>query len=223
MLFARRRTSGGTALAAIGAALLLSGCFVFPAPTPPQPLTKTEVGALAKCQKAITKAELAYVKTRLGTLGACLQGILGVRLPFESALTTQEELDAGIAKMRTKCTKGYAKVTAASTKLVDAILKACAPVEEQILGAYDGLRFQAAHDQFGDPPASLEALAATICALTTVTSDAQLWHAAPRELELLGYLGPEFTVFFDMSSGFPNVPLDPRCPPITGSMIMLVR
>ena len=202
-------------------ALALSGCFIFPAPTPPVPLTKAEVGALAKCQKAITKAELAYVKTRLATLAGCLDGILKVRLPFESALTTTEEFDAGIAKMRTKCTKRYAKVTAASTKLVDAILKACTPVESQILGAYDGLRFQAAQDETGDPPATLDALAANICALTTVTSDAQLWHAMPRELELLGYLGPEFTVFFDMASGFPNVPLDPRCPPLTGTMMML--
>lgn len=205
------------------AALALSGCFIFPAPIPPAPLAKAEVGALAKCQKAIAKAELAYTKTRLGTLGTCLDGILKVRLPFESALTTQEEFDAGIAKMRTKCTKGYAKITAASTKLVDAILKACTPVEALVLGPYDGLRFQAAHDQIGEPPTSLEGLAAIICALTTVTSDAQLWHATPRELELLGYLGPEFTVFFDMSSGFPNVPLDPRCPPITGTMMTMLR
>jgi hypothetical protein len=207
------------------AALALSGCFLFPAPIPPAPLTKAEVGALAKCQKAITKAELAYIKTRLGTLGSCLDGILKVRLPFESALTTQEEFDAGIAKMRTKCTKGYAKVTAASTKLVDAIVKACTPVESQIVGTYDGLRFQAAQVEvpIGDPPVSLAAVAANICAATTLTSDAQLWHAAPRELELLGYLGPEFIVFFDMDSGFPNVPLDPRCPPITGTMMLLPK
>ena len=203
------------------AALALSGCFIFPAPAPPVPLTKAEVGALAKCQKAITKAELSYAKTRLGTLGSCLDGILKVRLPFESALTTQEEFDAGIAKMRPKCTKSYAKITAASTKLVDAILKACTPVENLVVGPYDGLRFLAAYDQIGDPPATLSALVAGICAATTITSDVQLWHAAPRELELLGYLGPEFTFFFDMTSGFPNVPLDPRCPPITGTMMML--
>lgn len=205
------------------AALALSGCFLFPAPTPPAPLTKADVGALAKCQNAITKAQLSYVKTRLGTLGTCLDGILKVRLPFESALTTQEEFDAGIAKMRAKCTKSYAKVTAASTKLVDAILKACAPVEEQILGAYDGLRFIAAQDQVGDPPASLDALATAFCALTTITSDAQLWHGMPRELELLSYLGPEFIVMVDVSSGFPNVPLDPRCPPITPMMMLLPK
>lgn len=205
------------------AALALSGCFVFPAPTPPAPLTKAEVGALAKCQKGVAKAELSYMKTRLGTLGTCLQGILAVRLPFESALTTQEEFDAGIAKMRTKCTKSYAKVTAASTKLVDAVLKACAPVEEEIIGTYDGLRFLAAQDAIGDPPASIEALTAAICAMTTIASDAQLWFAMPRELELLSYLGPEFTFFFDMSSGVPNVPLDPRCPPITPTMMMLGR
>lgn len=205
------------------AALALSGCFIFPAPVPPTPLTKADVGALAKCQKAITKAELSYIKTRLGTLGSCLDGILKVRLPFESGLTTQEEFDAGIAKMRTKCTKGYAKVTAASTKLVDAILKACTPVEALVLGPYDGLRFQAAHDQVGEPPASLDALVATICGLSTVTSDAQLWQSVPRELELLSHLGPEFTVFFDMTSGFPNVPLDPRCPPITGMTMLLPK
>src|SRR5688572_16549579 len=142
-----RARSVVTLVACALAALALSGCFIFPAPTPPVPLTKTEVGALAKCQKAIKKAELSYIKTRLGTLGTCLDGILAVRLPFESALTTTEEFDAGIAKMRTKCTKGYGKITAASTKLVDAILKACTPVEALILGPYDGLRFVSAHDE----------------------------------------------------------------------------
>lgn len=205
------------------AALALSGCFIFPAPIPPLPLTKAQVGAVAKCQKAITKAQIGYAKTRVGTLGSCLDGILKLRLPFESALTTQEEFDAGIAKMRTKCTKSYAKVTAASTKLVDAIVKACTPVEDHIIGAYDGLRFLAAQDQLADPPESLEELVSVMCALTTVNSDAQLWLAIPRELELLSYLGPEFTVFFDMTSGFPNVPLDPRCPPITGTMMLLPK
>lgn len=200
---------------ALVAGLLLSGCLVFPAPTPPVPLTKAEVGALAKCQKAVKKAQLGFIKTKLAALESCVDGVLNVRLPFENGLTTMAEFDAGLVKMRGKCTKSYGKITAASTKLVDAIVKACTPVETFVLGPYDALRFQSAQDAGGNPPASLAALAGALCTATEELADAQLWNAAPRLIELLSYLGPEYVVFFDATSALPNVPLDPRCLPLS--------
>lgn len=220
MPLARRLASVSRIAAAFGAALVLSGCFVFPAPTPPQALTKSEIGVLAKCQKAILKAQASFLKTKLGTLQTCVNGLLAVRLPFESGLTTSDEFDAGIAKMRDKCTKGYGKITAASTKLVDAIVKACTPAEPSLLGAYDGLRFVTALDAFSDPPANLEALAGTICTATSETADFNLWQGAPRVIELLRYMGPEFVLFVSMESALPNTPLDPRCPAPTMPGVM---
>jgi hypothetical protein len=61
---------------------------------------------------------------------------------------------------------------------------------------------------------SLVALAGVICTSTVELADAQLWHAAPRLLELLGHLGAEYVRLFEMANGVPNVPLDPRCPPL---------
>lgn len=190
---------------------------MFPAPTPPTPLAKGDVAAIAKCQKSTAKAQLGYVKARLAALETCVDGVLAARLSFENGLTTQGDFDAGIAKMRAKCTKVFAKVTAASTKLVDGIVKACTPVEDAIIGPYDALRFQAAFDVVADAPDSLVKAAGTICTMASESADAQLWTAAPRLMELLGYLGPEFV--FQVSgpaSELPNVPLDGRCLPLQG-------
>ncbi len=196
------------------ASLCLAGCPIFPAPTPPTPLTKAEVAGMAKCQKAVEKAQLAFIKAQLAALGSCVNGVLNVRLPFESGLTTMEDFEAGLAKMRPKCTKSYAKVTAASTKLVDAILKACTPVETFVLGPYDGLRFLSGQDVSGDPPATLVALAGTLCTATVEIADMQLWYAAPRLMELLGHLGPAYVLPLGAETGLPNTPLDPRCAPL---------
>jgi len=196
----------------------LSACTLFPAPVPPVPLTKSEVSGLAKCQKAIQKAELGFVKTKVAALNSCVNGVLAIRLPFESALISSEEFEAGLVKQRAKCLKSYAKITVASTKLVDTIIKACAPVEVLVLGPYDGLRLQSALVSIGGGGAAPDtvALASAICALTELSVDAQVWVASPRLIELLLYLGPEFVAEADSDSGFPNVPLDPRCPVVSG-------
>ena len=190
----------------------LAACTVYPAPTPPTPLTKSEVVAVAKCQKGVQKAQLAFVKSQEGTLGSCVIGVLSLRLAFENGLATQEDFDAGLVKMRDKCTKGYAKITASSTKLVDAIVKACTPAEAALFGPYDALRFQSLFTGFtASPPVSSVQLGGGICAIAVDAAYAHVGSAAPRLMELLGYLGPEYLTLVDVDSGFPNVPLDPRC------------
>jgi hypothetical protein len=203
------------------ACVSVSACTIFPAPTPPAPLVKSEVAAIAKCQKTIQKTQAAFVKTKLAALESCVNGVLALRLPFESALVTSDAVDAGLVKQRAKCVKSYAKITAASTKLVDAIVKDCTPAETAIVGPYDALRFQSLMTQFsGTPPADVVTLAGTMCAFAEMTADAAVFTASPRMMELLGYLGPEFITLAPGSSdaGFPNVALDPRCPPIAGSV-----
>jgi hypothetical protein len=163
----------------------------------------------------VSKAQLAYLKTRLAALGSCVDGVLKVRVPFENGLATQEDFDAGITKTRAKCAKSFAKVTAASTKLDDAVVKACTPVEAAVVGPYDALRFQAAFDMLDEVPATVAELAGRLCTMTSELADTELWTAAPRLMELLGYLGPEFVLEVTAAtSAFPNVALDPRCPPL---------
>ena len=199
--------------------VVVSGCTIFPAPTPPAPLAKSDVGALAKCQKTMHKAQLGFVKTKLAALASCVDGVLALRLPFESALITSDDVDAGLVKQRAKCVKSYAKITAASTKLVDAIIKDCTPVEAAIVGAYDALRFQSLASELSfTAPADVTVLAGLVCGFAEMAADAAIFTASPRMMELLGYLGPEFITLSDSDSGFPNVPLDPRCPPVASSV-----
>jgi hypothetical protein len=199
--------------------VLLAGCPIFPAPAPPVPLDKSAAAALAKCQSAILKAQAAFVKVKLGAVGSCVDGIMKVRLPFENGLTTAADFDAGIAKMRGKCTKSYAKVGAASTKLVDTILKACTPAESAVIGGYDALRVHSAYTFFGPDPTSILEFAAVLCTLTDEHADGELFVAAPRLMELLSYLGPEYVHLFDPGNGLPNVPLDARCVPLSNAPI----
>lgn len=199
----------------------LAACEKFPPPTPPvTPLTKQQVSTVAKCQTAIKKSQLAFIKTKLAALESCVDGVLNLRLQFENGLTAQGAFDTGIVKMRGKCQKNYDKISGASTKLVDAIVKACTPAEEFVFGSYDALRFQSQSttDPFG-AIASVVDLAGHQCSLTEELVDTQLWLAAPRLIELLGYLGPEFVLVTDVNTGrgFPNVPLDARCPPLQGT------
>lgn len=198
--------------------LSLPACQKFAPPTPPQPpLTKAQVAALAKCQTAIKKAQAAFVKTKLGTLGGCVDGALNLQLGLENDLLQQQDYVAGLEKVKTKCAKGFGKITAASTKFVDAIVKSCTPVESFVFGAYDALRFQTALASLpsGPPPTTIVGLAGVLCTLTEEYADGQLWQAVPRMMEVLAGLGPEFVHVVDQQSGsgFPNVPLDARCVP----------
>jgi len=198
--------------------LAVPACQRFAPPTPPQPpLTKAQVSGLAKCQTAIKKAQAAFVKTKLGSLGSCVDTALNLQLTLENDLLPQQDALAALDKAKGKCTKGFGKITAASTKMVDAIVKSCTPVESFVFGAYDGLRFQAqlASLPSGPPPTTIVGMAGVLCTLSEEYTDAQVWQAVPRMMEVLADLGPEFVHVLDQQSGagFPNVPLDARCIP----------
>jgi hypothetical protein len=202
-------------LAVSAASLSIAACATFPSPgTATPPLTKNQASALAKCQQGASNAQASFAKTKTSALQKCLNDTLKITAAFENGVTTQADYDAAKAKIAAKCATGYAKITAASTKFVDAVVKACAPAEDLVLGAYDGLRWQSAFG--GSPGGSLEGVAGGMCTIIEAFVDGQVWTTAPRMMELLGSLGPEFVVETDMTShsGFPNVPLDPRCAPI---------
>jgi hypothetical protein len=190
---------------------VLAGCPIFPAPTPPVPLTKSQVTAVAKCEQAVKKGRLGFIKTKLAALDASVDSMLALRLQFENGLIDQAAFDAGIPKLRDKAHKGYAKITAASTKFVDGVVKACTPVEEFVLGPYDALRFRSQTSFVGQSVTTTAELAGVLCTETELLTDAVLWETAPRNLELLGYLGAAFVFSFGTSAAAPNVPLDPRC------------
>ncbi|HYC57098.1 MAG TPA: hypothetical protein VEL28_19360 [Candidatus Binatia bacterium] len=177
------------------------------------PLDKGEAAELAGCQQALHKAQAAFAKVKVKSLHKCLQGVLSPTVAFENAVMTQAKYDAAIDAARARCTKGYDKIAAASTRMVDAILAACAPVEQLLVGVYDGLRMQALAEGSVD---SLVEIAGFVCTGTEAALDAQIVLATPRMVELLDILGPGFLQASSVlgEGGYPAVPLDPRCPPI---------
>src|SRR5262249_22251726 len=157
----------------------------------------------AKCQTAIKKAQATFVKTKLGSLGSCVDTALNLQLAVENDLLPQQDAQAALDKAKGKCTKGFGKITAASTKMIDAIVKSCTPVESFVFGAYDGLRFQSALATVpsGTPPTTIVGLAGVLCTLTEEYADAQMWQAVPRMMEVLANLGPELVRVADQQSG----------------------
>jgi hypothetical protein len=204
-------------VAALCASFWLAGCQAFAPPTPPVPrLTKAQVKAVEACQETIKKAGLTFVKTKVGILESCVDQVLKLQLERENELIDSAHFDAGLEKARGKCTKGYAKITAASTKYVDAVIGKCVPVEEFVTGPYDALRLVSPNGLPGTGEQSVPVLAGNLCSEIELNADSLVWFAVPRMMELLGYLGPEFVAINDAmtGNGFPNIPLDPRCPPI---------
>ncbi|HYC54679.1 MAG TPA: hypothetical protein VEL28_07060 [Candidatus Binatia bacterium] len=221
MTYSIRPSAGGRTLSrlatfsSIAACLLLAGCPQFPSPgaaTPP--LTQEQADALTRCQSSIAKAQNKFSRTKTKELQKCVLAVLAVKIPFDNGVTSSGEYAAAIAEITPKCAKGYAKITKASTKFVDAVVKACEPVEDLIGPDYDGLRFEAG---IGSTSEGIEDLAGDLCTLTEMSVDGAVWYVIPRTLELLDELGPDFVAETenDGSEGYPNVELDPRCPAIS--------
>lgn len=195
------------------ALLFIAGC-VFPPPTPPDPpLSEDEVKALVKCQESIKKEGAKFVNFKLKKLELCVDDVLELQLQLENGHLTPEKFEMKLAAVRKKCEKNFALITKASTKLVDGVVKACDPIETVLLGPYDPLRFQAVGDLFEGPFESVEEIAGLVCSGKELAVDAMVGLEVPRFCELLSILGPDF-VIIDGEACLPNIPLDPRCPPL---------
>lgn len=213
----RFRWLSGTAL--LGVLTASGGCAFFPPVPPAVPLTQTQITQVENCQKGVTAAGRAFVNTKLLKLEACVQEVLRWRLRFENGLIDQAEYDAKLEATRNKCRTHYEAITKASTTFVDDVIAKCQDAEDAVLGEYDALRFVLGGESLFGPPTTLEELAGGLCGAKEAGVDALLSVQMPRALEVLSYLGPEFVILEDgvptdpdtITTGFPNVPLDPRC------------
>ncbi len=203
-----RETAVAIALAFAGA----TGCYFDP-PTPPSPpLDNKEASAMLKCQNEIQKAGAKFTNTQIKTFEQCVRMGLKAQLAFENGVLDQAKYDGDLGKAAEKCATGFAKVTEASTKFVDGILKKCAPVAVFLLGPYDGLRHQALADENGQAVTSLENLAGRLCAVDHLFAVVHMSTHAPRAIEILERLDENFvSTSTNGESASLAVALDPRC------------
>ena len=189
-----------------------TGCYFDP-PTPPfPPLDDKEAGALFKCQNEIRKAGAKFRNTQLKTLEQCVTMGLKAQLAFENGVIEQAKYDGDLDKAAAKCATGFAKITQASTKLVDAVIKKCTPVAAFVLGSYDALRHQALAAENGQTVTSIENLAGRLCTVDQMFAILQLSLHSPRAIEILGRLDENFvSTSTNGESASLNLTLDPRC------------
>lgn len=113
------------------AASVLSGCYQLPTPVPPtQPLTDKETAAVLGCQKAIVKASASFTNTATSQLAGCARGAVALRIDEDRK---SEEFPNRRAALAKSCNAAFARVGKASTKMFDAMVAACEPVEELVI------------------------------------------------------------------------------------------
>lgn len=113
------------------AASVLGGCYQLPTPVPPtQPLTDKETEAVLSCQKTITRASASFTKTATSQFASCARRAVALRIDEDRKAKEFPDKRAALAK---SCNAAFARVGKASTKLFDAMVEACTPIEDLVL------------------------------------------------------------------------------------------
>ena len=118
------------------AASMVSGCYSLPSPTPAtRPITDKQAQAVLACQRAITGNAVKFSSTAKRKLASCGHRAIALRVAEDRHLnsTTIAEFQARRTALVESCNGTFEKVGQASTKLIDAIVAACQPVEDLIL------------------------------------------------------------------------------------------
>jgi hypothetical protein len=130
------RTRRSTAWLAGWLAAAAAGCATLPSPPAPQvPLEPGEARTLLACQSAMTRASASFVGTALKTLDRCASRAVRLRLEEDRRLnsTTIAEFVARRQQVVARCDADFARLGAASTRLVDGIVASCGAVEDLLL------------------------------------------------------------------------------------------
>jgi hypothetical protein len=163
-------------------------------------LTSEEAEALTKCQDAVAKSGQKFLNAKLKLIEQC--GTERVEASLQCAagnLACPDLLDAAEAT----CAKNFEKVAPASTKFVDAVLKACEPVETLIFDGSDPLAYQGL----------IAFISSIVGANIVVTNLTELAGALCVGKELL----VDAAAVLEVPAGFQNpfeligIPLDERC------------
>jgi len=113
------------------AASVLGGCYQLPTPVPPtQPLDDKETAAVLGCQKAIARASASFMNTATSQLAGCARGAVALRIDEERK---SEEFPKKREALVKSCNAAFARVGKASTKMYDAMMAACEPIEDLLL------------------------------------------------------------------------------------------
>lgn len=121
----------GSILVLALAAGVLAGCYQLQTPVPPtQPLTDKETAEVLGCQKAIARASASFMNTATSQLAGCARGAVALRIDEERK---SEELPKKRETLAKSCNAAFGRVGKASTKMFDAMMAACGPVEDLVL------------------------------------------------------------------------------------------
>jgi hypothetical protein len=155
-----------------------------------------QVQAVTRCQDTINREGRALVRREMETVEACGVAKLTPLLKLENGLITAERFDTDDARANLTCTRLFTGVAAASKRFVDAVIRACGPVESLIM------------DDVSDPlglvfawgPITVEELAGSLCTINVIDADFLAEINAPRGTEL-AFTDPNILI----------ADLDPRC------------
>jgi hypothetical protein len=113
------------------AATVLGGCYQLRTPIPPtQPLTDKETDAVLACQKAIVRASLRFTNNSTVQLTNCARRAVALRIDEDRMFQELPDKRAALAK---SCDAAFTRVGKASTKMFDAMMAACTPVEHLVI------------------------------------------------------------------------------------------
>jgi hypothetical protein len=168
-------------------------------------LTPKEATDLVKCQQAIAISGRTFVRTKLRLFEQCGTELVNAALKCEAGL---QRCDALIAEALGICARNFNQIGPASTAYVNAVIRACTPVEGLLFGGTDPLGFETLNlfidailSILGGEPVDLvvtnvEQLAGALCVAKEVLVD------------IAGFLEVPLTLNpFDL----PPIPIDPRC------------
>jgi hypothetical protein len=113
-----------------------AGCFRAPIDPPAIPLDRTEQRAVLACQQTINRGSAQLHATATRQFQKCADRLLRLRLDEERDLNSLNiaEFVARRGRSLEQCADGYGRIGDESTRMIDAILRNCGPVEDLILG-----------------------------------------------------------------------------------------
>lgn len=189
---------------------------------PATTLTQAQAYGVLECQEAIKHRGAEFASFKEDELDECLDHTLELQVGFENGLIDSNQYAEELSEVRDDCAREFKEIGAASTKLVDGIVRACGPVANLILpsSGYDPLQFGAlARSQGLTLIGDATGLAGRICGAKELFVDALVEVQVPRMVGLLKILdngtgqfaasGPASTLL--PVSTIPNIPLDSRC------------
>jgi len=207
-------------LLTLGLIVATVGCATLPAPPAAQvPLDAAEDRALLACQGTMTRASTKLVGTALRKLDRCAGRAIALRLEEDRRLNSQTiaEFVARRALVLERCNADFARIGAASTRMVDAVVAACAPVEDLLLlddSRGDPLSFRTLSDVLGALGyanlqfAGVPELAGLLCGADLAAAREALALHLPRVSDVArSYLGFDMDELGEHLHGF----ADPRC------------